>query len=147
MSAVLVKESLYQVFSQSDFVHSNTYAGNAMGAAAALATYRWMEENNMQKIVAHLEARMKEGLAWIQERIVCVESPRVIGGFAAFEITPSLFQSRPHTAQTISHRASQAGVFLRPLQNTVYWCPPLIMSDEEIDAMIMGTLDALRFLE
>jgi adenosylmethionine---8-amino-7-oxononanoate aminotransferase len=144
MSAVVFKQEHYSVLSQAKFVHSNAYAGNAIAAAAALATCRFMEEHDMKSKVAHLEARMKEGLEWLATRVSFLENTRVLGGIAAAEIASDVFEARPDFAQQFSRAASEAGVFLRPLQNTIYWCPPLLMNEQEADLMITGTEKALK---
>jgi adenosylmethionine-8-amino-7-oxononanoate aminotransferase len=43
---------------------------------------------------------------------------------------------------TFRRRAAEAGVLLRPLGNTVYWMPPYIVGESEMEFLI-GTVERL----
>jgi len=53
-------------------------------------------------------------------------------------------EAKPGFAQDFHRRALEAGVLLRPLGATVYWIPPYVIGEVEIDFL----LDAVtRLLE
>ena len=51
----------------------------------------------------------------------------------------------PAFAKEFGRRAVEAGVLLRPLGGTVYWMPPYVIAETEIDFLldsVVGLLDA-----
>ena len=51
-------------------------------------------------------------------------------------------EPKPGFARDFYRRALEAGVLLRPLGDTVYWMPPYVIADAEIDFLV----DALEKL-
>jgi adenosylmethionine-8-amino-7-oxononanoate aminotransferase len=49
----------------------------------------------------------------------------------------------PHFARRFHQEAMARGLLLRPLGNTVYFMPPYILGDEEIELLVSGTQAAL----
>jgi adenosylmethionine-8-amino-7-oxononanoate aminotransferase len=144
LAAVLTSNRVYQAFyddyqSLKGFLHSHSYTGNPLACAAGVATLTIFEresvlENN-QKLIAQLSQ--------IAERFK--EHPQVgdvrqTGTILAMEMvkdkthkTPYPWQER-RGMQVYQHALSQ-GALLRPLGNVVYFMPPYIITEQELERL------------
>ncbi len=50
---------------------------------------------------------------------------------------------RKRAGLDVYHAGMQHGAFLRPLGNTIYWLPPLIMNQDELALLEQMTRDAI----
>ncbi len=142
LSVVMCRDQIYQAFYADDltrgFLHSHSYTGNALACSAALAVLDIFERDNV------LAANRERASKILQAAQVFNDHPRVrhlrqTGMITAFDVDtddPS-FSRRYHSA------ALAQGALLRPIGNTVYFMPPYVLSDEEIDALISGGHRAL----
>ncbi len=48
--------------------------------------------------------------------------------------------------QKFTQRALENGVLLRPIGDTIYWAPPLIITQDEIQILKESTLSSLKYL-
>jgi adenosylmethionine-8-amino-7-oxononanoate aminotransferase len=141
LSAVLTTERVYQAFYddklERGFLHSHSYSGNPLACRAALAVLDILEEENMLE-------RNRRTAAYLNRRIEKLRShPRVAhfrntGMIWAFDMRGA----KPGFSQDFSRRAIEVGVLLRPLGATVYWMPPYVIGESEIDFLV----DALKNL-
>lgn len=144
MSAVLTTAKQYDYFydtyaSGRAFLHSHTHTGNALCAAVALETLKLMADEKILDHMPHVASRLHEGLLMIQEKTGALSDIRVLGGVAA-----ALFKgSRERAGFKLGCAAREYGVLLRPLGDTLYWMPPLNISDEGMNQLIDGTLQAM----
>ena len=119
-------------------MHGHTFCGHPLGAAVArevLAIYR---DENIVSGVVEREAAIRKALDRIGEHRG-VRAVRTLGIVGAVDLGDV-----GYGGTGIGHRVADAmrarGVFLRPLGDTVYVCPPLNVSME-----VLGTtLDALE---
>ncbi len=139
LAAVLASDTIYQAFyddaTARGFLHSHSYTGNALACRAALATLDIFAADDV--IAANRAKRAALTLA----AAPIAAHPRVrnfrnTGMIWAFEIDSDddRFARRFHQA------ALGRGLLLRPIGNTVYFMPPYIIDDEQIEWLIAGTL-------
>ncbi len=140
MSAVLVNEQRIKDIDESPypFVHSHTFSGNALGVAAANATLSVIESKRLCERALEIEGVMKKGMLHIAKTTGAITNIRSIGAICAAEIINPKF-----IKQTFINNAVKRGVFLRPIENTLYWMPPLTSTDKELRDMTEKTLRAL----
>jgi adenosylmethionine-8-amino-7-oxononanoate aminotransferase len=69
-----------------------------------------------------------------------VEHFRNRGMIWAFDVRNAV----PGFARAFFTRALEHGLLLRPIGNTVYFMPPYVIADEEMQALAAGTLEVLR---
>lgn len=121
MSVTLVSEGIVDVFrnKHAHFMHSHTFAGNALAAAVALEVLNIMSDKYIENRVAELEGQLFQMIANYAEQFNA-HNIRVLGGIAAMDFT-SVNYARNFCAKML-----RQNVLLRPLGKTVYWCPPLI---------------------
>ncbi len=143
LSVVLTREDTYAAFYDDDtargFLHSHSYTGNPLACRAALATLAIFEEDDVLAAnrlrAARLNERARELAAHPRVRHF-----RNTGMIWAFDVDTDdpLFARRFHQA------ALERGLLLRPLGNTVYFMPPYVIEEDEIELLVSGTLAALE---
>jgi len=137
LSVVMCGEQIYDAFYTDDvekaFLHSHSYSGNALGCAAANAVMDIFEN---EKIIENLAPRIDQISRCLEElqNDKRVKNTRQTGMIAAFEIETSI--KRP--SLEIFKAGLQNGIFVRPLGNTVYIMPPLIINEDEIKTLFLG---------
>jgi adenosylmethionine-8-amino-7-oxononanoate aminotransferase len=141
LSVVLTTDRVYEAFYDDDvargFLHSHSYAGNALACRAALAVLDILERDKVLE-------RNRTLAAWVNRRVESLRShPRIrnfrnTGMIWAFDVPDAGIDF----GMTFRRRAAEAGVLLRPLGNTVYWMPPYIVGESEMEFLI-GTVERL----
>lgn len=137
LSVVMCKEEIYDAFYTNDvekaFLHSHSYSGNALGCAAANAVMDIFEN---EKIIENLAPKINQISRCLEElqNDKRVKNARQTGMIAAFEIETHV--KRP--SLEIFKAGLQNGIFVRPLGNTVYIMPPLIINEDEIKTLFLG---------
>jgi len=154
LSAVLTTDEIYGLFDADyaegrAFLHSNTYTGNALAVAVALAVLDVFAEEDVLGRVAARAPRVVAALRKIAEDRPYLRNVRGCGMAAAVDIRERdgrALDARRRTGWHVYREAVRRGALLRPLGDTMYLFPPLTSSDEELDAMaaILGdSLDAV----
>jgi adenosylmethionine-8-amino-7-oxononanoate aminotransferase len=142
LSAVLTTDAVYAAFYDDavtrGFLHSHSYTGNALACRAALATLEIFQQDDVLNANRAKQARMNAALQPLKE--LPVEHVRNTGMIWAFDVVnaPADF-SRRFYEEALAH-----GLLLRPIGNTVYFMPPYVISDGEIDWLAAQTLSVLR---
>ena len=142
LSVVMTTDTVYQAFYDDKvtrgFLHSHSYTGNALACRAALATLDIFQQDN---VIQNNRARAQHMTAAAQ---ALAQHPRIrnfrtTGMIWAFEVDGA--------DTTFSRRLFEAGlareILLRPIGNTVYFMPPYVLSDGEMDLLATRTLEAL----
>lgn len=145
LSAVLATDDIYQAFYHDEtakgFLHSHSYTGNALACRAALATLDIFEQDKIVDANRAKAAYFNQAAHPLRTH-ANVRNFRHIGMIWAFEVE----NSQPHFSRAFHQLALQHELLLRPMGNTVYFMPPYIISHEEIDFLIAGTLRTLERL-
>jgi 4-aminobutyrate--pyruvate transaminase len=152
ISAVLVSDAIYQVLADNSakrgsFGHGYTYSAHPVSAAVALETLKIYEE---RKIVEHVRAvapRLQDGLRRFAKHPL-VGEVRGLGLIAAVELvadkaTKAPFDPAGKVGAFFTARAQAHGVIFRNLVDTIACCPPMIISEAEIDAVLAAFETAL----
>jgi len=142
LSVVLCRDEIYQAFYSDDFtrgfLHSHSYTGNALACSAAIAVLDLFEQQdtlaaNRETARAILDAAQPLGA---HRRVSHLRQTGMITAFDVDCDDPS-FSRRYHLA------ALEHGVLLRPIGNTVYFMPPYVLSDAEVEKLVDGARQAL----
>ncbi|MFT5139775.1 MAG: adenosylmethionine-8-amino-7-oxononanoate aminotransferase [Rhodothermales bacterium] len=145
MSAVMTSNKIYDVFydeytSLRGFLHSHSYSGNALACAAALATMEIFEqqpvlENNrktakiMLDAVQHLHDHSHVGEIRQTGMILAMEMVKN-------RATMETYDWKERRGIKVYQHALNHGVLLRPIGNTVYFMPPYVINEHEINLMV-----------
>lgn len=149
LSATLTSNDIFKLFygtkeTHSGFLHSHTYSAHALAAAVACSTLDVYEQSNMASTVENIGALMLASFNDINAKLDCLTNIRQIGGVVAAEL--SLPDCGPRVGWRLQQLSVQYGALIRPLGNTLYWCPPLNSSPEEIAKLKVATESAITAL-
>ena len=117
--------------------HGGTYGGNALAAAAALETIRVIKDENLPGNAAQQGQRLTAGLRSLQDRFSCIGDVRGPGLMVGVEFTDATGGPDPSTAKAVLSACIDNRLLLLPCgtyANTIRWIPPLIVTDDQIDA-------------
>jgi adenosylmethionine-8-amino-7-oxononanoate aminotransferase len=147
LAAVLATQALYDGFLDDSreraFLHSHSYTGNPIACAAALATLRIFEDDDVIARNRHTAERMAALAAPIGEHRH-VADLRQAGMIVAFELTRDGDRRTPFDpALRVGLRAYRAGlergVVLRPLGDILYWMPPYCIDRDQLELLARAT--------
>lgn len=137
LSVTLTTDEVYQAFYDDSvvrgFLHSHSYTGNALACSAALATLAIFEQD--QTLIKNLNTQ-----AYINAQLASwgdmpIKHLRHQGMIWAFDVTTTSSKFQHNFYQ----QALSQGLLLRPIGNTVYFMPPYIISESEVDFMLSTT--------
>lgn len=144
LSAVLTSNKVYEAFyddyqNLTAFLHSHSYTGNALACRAALATIGIFQ--NQDVLVRNRQ--LAETMAKASERFKDhphVAEVRQTGMIMAIEMVKDKRTRDPYPWQQrrglkVYQYALSQGVLLRPLGNVIYFMPPYVINEQEIERM------------
>ena len=129
-SVVVTSDSVYNEFLgdfDRAFLHSHSYTGNALAAAAANATLDIFESENVIEKNKALSAFILEQFKWAREHEK-VRNFRQRGMVLAFDV-PRLAGAKSREFRNL---ALNRGLLLRPLGASLYFMPPYVITREQI---------------
>ena len=148
LSAVITHSDIYDIFYDDSidkaFIHSHTFSGNALAASVALATLQYVEQHNLVDRAQQLQTTMLQHMQDISEKTSLLENVRGIGAMVAADCKTLV--SKPQLAQNICKQAIEYGAFMRPIANTLYWCPPLNISTNTLNELKDITYNAFSHM-
>ena len=144
MGATAATEALYEAFLSDDrgktFFHGHSYTANPLACAVGLASLDLFRENGVLDRVQRLETQLRAGL----EPLRRFGDVRVIGGVGVIELE----SSEPGYLDSIGPRLYRAfldrGLLLRPMGNILYFMPPYVISDTEVEWALQQIDEVLK---
>jgi len=108
--------------------------------AVANETIRIIEEDNLVEHAAKVGAYMREGLKQYESHPLVAEV-RGVGLIAAIELVTDketkVALERPGQLGAIANAKSmEAGFFIRNMADAMAFCPPLIITESEVDDLV-----------
>lgn len=152
MSIVGITKTIFNAFyadylEGKSFLHSHTYSGNPLGCRIALEVLKIFKEENILNMIEkkgeYLRKRVKE--IFFDDKnfkyINFIGEYRQIGMIGALELvvnknTKNVFPAKDRIGYEIYKIALKNGALLRPLGNVIYFMPPYIITEGEIDQML-----------
>ncbi len=146
IAALVFSDEIYQgLLAGNDqigfFGHGTTYSGHPVGAAVALKVLEIIERRNLIAHVRKVSQRFEERLRRFRGHPY-VGDVRSVGLMGAIEFVrdksnKSPFEPMGSFSRHVRAIAEEQGVILRSLQvgDTVAFCPPLIITEAEIDEL------------
>jgi 4-aminobutyrate--pyruvate transaminase len=145
LAAVLFSDAIYQgVADQSErlgtFGHGFTTSGHPVATAVAMENLAIIEERGLVENVAVVGPRLQAALRKFADHPL-VGEVRGVGLIAAIELvadkkTKAKFDPVGKVALYLFERAQEHGVILRAIQDNIAFCPPLIVTPEQIDQIV-----------
>ncbi len=152
LAAVLTKDAIYDAFyapyeAQKAFLHSHSYTGNPLACRAALATLELFDQQKPLQSNRALAQRMKSNVESLRNH-PHVGDIRQTGMILAIELVKEKRSREPFPWQErrgvrVYQYGLQHGVLLRPLGNVVYFMPPYVITEDEIDLMTQVAADGI----
>ncbi len=149
LSAVLLPEFMYEAFTAmsaelGNFSHGFTYSGHPVCAAVALRNLELMEERDLFAHAARMGDLMQDRLAQLADHPL-VGEVRGAGLIGALELvadkeTRAPFPASQGVGAYCMGRCEANGLISRAMGDTMALCPPLIITDAQIDE-IFSKLD------
>ncbi|WP_455203530.1 adenosylmethionine--8-amino-7-oxononanoate transaminase [Kaarinaea lacus] len=152
LSVVLTTEEVYQAFyddyeNLTAFLHSHSYTGNPLGCAAALATLDIFERDNTIGKNKALAQHMHDVVEELNHHAHVAEV-RQTGMIVAIEMVQDKASKKAYPWQQrrglqVYSYALKQGVLLRPLGNVIYFMPPYVINNDQIQLMARVAADGI----
>lgn len=138
LGATVATEEIYAAFLSDDraktFFHGHSFTANPLACAVAAASLELFERENCLEKIAVINGKFNERLPKLLD-FDCVRDVRIIGAVGAIEIdsTGGYFAN---VGQTLYQEFLRRNILLRPLGNVLYFMPPYVIEETEIDWVI-----------
>lgn len=152
LAVVLTDNTVYEAFYDEyqtlrAFLHSHSYTGNPLACAVANATLDLFEQNNTIVANRALAQRMAEAAAPLADH-PHVSDIRQHGMTLAIEMvrdkaTREAYDWKERRGLRVYQHGLSKGALLRPLGNVVYWMPPYVITEEQIDWIAQITREGI----
>jgi adenosylmethionine-8-amino-7-oxononanoate aminotransferase len=149
LGLTVATQEIYEVFDQADkakaLLHGHSFTGNPLSCAAALASIEIFSHPDTWKNIERISKKMQ---SFTEEliRVNLYHHPRAIGTIFAVDILPD-HGYFAEVRKKIYEYFLQHGVLCRPLGATVFFNPPYIITNEELDRCFELLLGLKRELE
>ena len=147
LSATLTTDEIYSAFygeRQKMFIHSHSYSANPLACSVANETLSLLAENCFMDSLKTKIAVLKD----CGKQFDVIEGEfRQTGMIAAMELTKKSKEPFPYEKRVgyqVYLEGLKRGLFMRPLGDVVYFIPPLVITEEEIEIMLNTALDCIR---
>lgn len=146
LGGVIARKDIYETFTASgagvQFFHGYTYSGHPLASAAGLAALDTYAEEKLFDRPNQLAQAFEEGVHSLQgfPHVIDCRNLQLIG---AVELAP-----RPGAPGArgfeLFEKCWAKGVFVRPVGDTVAFCPPLICENKHLEAIFSTVADQLK---
>jgi len=148
ISSVVVRRDLADAFARQSG-YFNTFGGNPVSCAAALAVLDVIEEEKLQQNALSVGQHLVAGLWQLAERYDCIGDVRGNGLFLAVEFVTSREDRTPATelVQRLMNGLRERGVLtgaIGPDKNILKLRPPLVITKDDADYALNILDDSLR---
>lgn len=149
LGATVATEEIYDAFLSDDraktFFHGHSFTANPLACAVASASLDLFERENCLEKVAFINRKFGERLPKLLD-LNCVRGLRIIGAVGAIEIAADdgYFAN---VGQTLYQEFLRRDILLRPLGNVLYFMPPFVIEENEIDWVLNEIEDVLQKAE
>ena len=153
LSAITISEPVYQAMLDQSrkigtFGHGHTYTGHPVACAVGLKVLEIFERDDIIGQVRKVAPRFAAGLARVAEHPL-VGNTRGVGLIGGVEVvadrdTKRAFDAKHLVGANVVANAERNGLILRALPgDSIALCPPLIITDDEIDMLFERLTKAL----
>ncbi len=151
-SALMINEKVYQPIREETgkigtLGHGYTAGGHPVPAAVAIETIRIIEEDGLVAHAAAMGERLRAGLKKLESHPL-VGEVRGVGLIAAVELVTDkaakkALEQPGQLGALANAQVQKAGIISRNMVDALAFCPPLIISEGEVDELLAGLRKAL----
>ena len=131
-------EEIYQAFYDDDrtktFFHGHSMTANPLACAVACASLELFETENCLEKVAFINRKFSNGLPKLLG-LNCVKDVRIIGSIGIIELNTGEGYLA-NIGQILLKEFLERNILLRPLGNVLYFMPPYVITESEINWVI-----------
>jgi adenosylmethionine-8-amino-7-oxononanoate aminotransferase len=153
LAATLATQEIYDAFlgdysELKTFFHGHTFTGNPIACAAALASLDLFEQDKLLEKLPQKIAYMEERLLKMRH-LAHVGNTRQVGMIGGIELVLDKESKAPYPWEQrlgvrVCNEARKHGLFLRPLGNVLVVFPPLSITMEELELLMVGLEESIR---
>jgi adenosylmethionine-8-amino-7-oxononanoate aminotransferase len=126
------------------WMHAYTYSGHPTCCAVALVNLDILENEQLAERAGQMGKRLLEGFKDLAEEYECIGNVRGLGLMAAIEFVADRATKAPaNLGEKVRVACVERGLYTRVLGDTMYFAPPLIISEAEVDQLIQIVGDAI----
>lgn len=148
LGVTLATEKIYEAFLSDDraktFFHGHSFTANPLSCAVAVASLELFERENSMEKIAFINQKFQEFFPRLLD-LKCVGEVRVIGAIGVVELN-SGEGYLAEIGQKLYQEFLRRNILLRPLGNVLYFMPPYVISESEIDWVLSEIENVLRNL-
>ncbi len=152
IAALLVSDEIFEAMTEQSrkvslFGHGFTYSGHPVAAAVALETLKIYEERDIVAVARAASPILQNGLREFAGHPI-VGEVRGVGLIAGVELVADKASKAPFEAARgagaiVQEEAKARGVLVRALGDTIAFCPPLVIGEDELRAVVARFGEAL----
>lgn len=155
LGAVIVSQPIADYFEDHMLWGGLTYSGHPVSCAAAVANLSIYEEEQIFANVERQGARLAHRLEGMKERFACVGDVRYKGLFSAIELVRDKTTKEPlapfngtspEMAKLAAHLKAH-GLYAFSRFNMLWVCPPLVITEKELDEGLKIIEEGLRIVD
>lgn len=159
LGGVIVSDEIHNVLkekSDGTLMHGFTYSGHPTAAAVGLKNIEIIERENLVENSRLMGEELLKGFKELKSRLKHVGDVRALGLIGAIELvrdpeTNERFKPEEKVAPRVIEALHQRGVICRAVtyENTdiICFCPPLIITKEQIDDLLNRVYEAIKEVE
>lgn len=146
LSLAITTNEIYNVFYDDyeklkSFLHSHSYSGNPLGCSVAIETLNIFKDENVIENLQEKSKHLRSTVENIFKNKDYVGEIRSIGMICAIELVKdkknkTSFDFKDRIGYQIYKIALENSLLLRPLGDVLYFMPPYIITNEEIENMV-----------
>jgi len=140
-------EKIFRAFLSDDkrktLFHGHSFTANPIACSASLASLDLLLDEDCLRRIGQLSRRHQVFLDTLRSFPI-VKNARTLGTILAFEINTGRDEYINAIGPDITRAALEAGIYLRPLGNTVYIMPPYCMTEKEMDQVYDFLVHCIR---
>ncbi|ADD07293.1 pyridoxal phosphate-dependent aminotransferase (plasmid) [Natrialba magadii ATCC 43099] len=156
LGATIVTPEIADHFEDELFCHGHTYAGHPVACAAGLAAVETYQEENLIEHASEVGSYLGDRLEELAEAHPSVGDTRGVGLFRGIELTRDPDERVPFgtredkiskgstVVDEVAAAASDGGVYVANMINTLIIAPPLTITEDDIDEAVSVLDEALE---
>lgn len=141
-----IYEAFYAESRAKTFFHGHSFTANPLACAVANASLELFQKEKCLEKVAFINEKFLK-FAPRLEKLKCVGERRIIGGMLALELVTENNGYFAEIGPTLAREFLSRNILLRPLGNVLYFMPPYVIEEKEIDWVLEQIEEVLEVWE
>src|SRR5262249_52250652 len=143
-----IRDVMNSVPAESKYMHAATYSGHPTCCAVGLRNVEIMEEERLDQKAAKMGARLHAGLGELNS-LPIVGDVRGLGLLAAVGLVADrekreFFDPDLKVGERVYEELKKRGVYTRIRGDAIYFAPPLVITEEQVDKIINATRESIQ---